>query len=157
MVWPEVYPHHKDPRQHHLPGPSRPSMAFSLSWKVSPPDLQKRPSSYHGGLPLHLYPPPQTPGTVSESASSLVGRSQNPREGAPDTRSTPLSLSSPVKARIVQYLTKRYSNKGCAEIEYLPRCPDDCSRGQHLRWCPAISRSLKYNFHIPSCVVPRKC
>ena len=143
-------------------------MAFSLSWKVSAPNLQKRPSSCHGELPLHLcprakgfrfprtqrliypwgrdhlrppcsYPPPQTPGTVSESASSLVGRSQSLREGAPDTRSTPLSLSSPVKGRVVQYLTQRYSNEGCAEIEYSPRCPDDCSRGQHLRWCPTIA------------------
>ena len=146
------------------PGP--PPDASCPFWKTAPPNLRRRPfSSYfekgywvlfrlclqarkgrflRTQYPTYLRPPcsrppPQTPGTMSESASSLVGRSQSLREGAPDTRSTPLSLSSPVKGRIVQYLTKRYSNKGCAEIEYLPWCPDDYSRGQHLRWCPAIA------------------
>ena len=120
-VWSEVRPHHHALRQHRLPGPSRPTMAFSLSWKVSPPDLQKRPSSCHEVPPPHLCPwakgfrfprtqclirpqgghhlwaprsrpALQTPGTVSELASSSAGRSQSLREGAPDTRLTPLSF-----------------------------------------------------------------
>jgi hypothetical protein len=73
------------------------------------------------------------------STFSSAGQSQDLREGAPDTESTPLSLSSPVQGWVVQYLVKRCSNKRCWEIEYLPKRPDDCSRGQYLRWCPDVA------------------
>ena len=168
MVWPEVRPRQKALRQHRLAGPNCPTMAFFLSWKASPPDLRKQPSFFHGELPPHLCPwakefrfprtqrlirpqggyhlrvprsrpPLQTPGTVWESAFSSAGRSQSLREGAPDTRLTLLSLSSPVYGRIVQYLVKRCLDGRCSEFEYLPQRPDDCSQGRHLRWCPAIA------------------
>ena len=136
----EARPRHQALRQPRSPGPSRSTMAFFLSWRTSPPDLRRRPSSCHGGLPLHPAPAAlQTPGTVSESAFSSAGRSQGLREGAPDTRLAPLSLSSPVQGWIVQYLVKRRPNGRCSDIEYLPKCPDGCSQGQHLRWCPAIA------------------
>ena len=147
MVWPEVRPRHKALRQHCSPGPSRPTMAFFLSWKTSPPDLRKRPSSCHGGLPRHLYPwvrgfrflRMQPPGTVLESAFSSAGQSQGLREEALDTRLAPLSLSSPVQEQIVQYLVKRCLNGRCSDIEYLPKYLDDCNQGQRLRWCRAIA------------------
>ena len=37
---------------------------------------------------------------------------------------------------LLSILSKDVGIKG---VEYLPKCPDDCSRGQHLRWCPAIA------------------
>ena len=133
--------------RHHSPGPSRSMTTFFPSWKASPPDLRRRPSSCPRRLPLHFchwvkgfwFPRTRPPGTVSEPASSSAGRSQGLREEASDTRSAPLCLSNLVQGRIVQYLINRYLNGRCLDTEYLPKCPDDCSQGQRLRWCPTIA------------------
>ena len=147
MVCLEARPHHETLRQPRSPGPSCSMTVFFLSWKDSPPNLRRRPSSCPGGPPLHScpwakgfrFPQTQPPGTMSGSAFSSAGRSQGLREEAPDTRLALLYLSSPVQGQIVQYLVKRCLNGRCSDIEYLPKCPDYCSQGQCLWWCPTIA------------------